>query len=178
MAVSDPKRINVSQKNLNLTTHWKISERSEWEEGCQESQGMQTYLNSVWGDPGSNRENTQKKRRKHRLNMEKDLKSLFRLHVHSCTHLLRPRNSPPPCIWAHIRGCYCSAKIDDISLWPRGERKRDGGQVDIYLLVRYGLGLMSDGPGQEGMAHTELWNCGKHGLTEYHVFSFAEKCVV
>ncbi len=31
-----------------------------------------------------------------------------------------PANPPPPPtrIWAHIRGCYWSAKIDDISLWP------------------------------------------------------------
>jgi hypothetical protein len=37
---------------------------------------------------------------------ELDLKSLFGLHVHSCTHWLRPRNPPPPPsaprIWAHI----------------------------------------------------------------------------
>ncbi len=30
------------------------------------------------------------------FNMELDLQSLFGLHVHSCTHWLRPRNSPPP----------------------------------------------------------------------------------
>jgi hypothetical protein len=30
--------------------------------------------------------------RGHRLNKELDLKSLFRVHVHSCTHWLRPRN--------------------------------------------------------------------------------------
>jgi hypothetical protein len=37
--------------------------------------------------------------------------------VYSCTHWLRPRNSPPPDpIWAHIRGRYWSGKIDDISL--------------------------------------------------------------
>jgi hypothetical protein len=35
----------------------------------------------------------------HRLNMELDLQSLFGLHVHSCTHWLRPC-----CIWAHKRG--------------------------------------------------------------------------
>ncbi len=28
--------------------------------------------------------------------MELDLQSLFGLHVYSCTHCLRPRNSPPP----------------------------------------------------------------------------------
>jgi hypothetical protein len=32
----------------------------------------------------------------HRLNMELDLQSLFGLHVHSCTHWLRPRNPLPP----------------------------------------------------------------------------------
>jgi hypothetical protein len=52
----------------------------------------------------------------HRLNMELDLQSLFGLHVNSCTHWLRPRNSPSPRIWAHLRGSYWSAKIDDISL--------------------------------------------------------------
>jgi hypothetical protein len=30
------------------------------------------------------------------LNMELDLQSFFGLHVHSCTHWLRPRNSPLP----------------------------------------------------------------------------------
>ncbi len=36
---------------------------------------------------------------RHKLNMELDLKSLFRLHVHSCIHWLRPRNlSPPPAL--------------------------------------------------------------------------------
>ncbi len=39
--------------------------------------------------------------------------------MHSCTHWLRPRNSPPsPRIWAHIRGRYWPAKIDDISVQP------------------------------------------------------------
>ncbi len=54
----------------------------------------------------------------HRLNMELDLQSLFGLHVHSCTHWLRPRTPPPstPRSWAHIRGRYWSAKIDDIFL--------------------------------------------------------------
>jgi hypothetical protein len=51
-----------------------------------------------------------------RLNMELDLQSIFGLHVHSCTHWLRPRNSRPPRIWARIQGRYWSAKIDDISL--------------------------------------------------------------
>jgi hypothetical protein len=54
----------------------------------------------------------------HGLNMEVDLQSLFGLHVHSCSHWLRPRTAapPPPRIWAHIRGRDCSAKIDDIYL--------------------------------------------------------------
>ncbi len=49
----------------------------------------------------------------HRLNMKLDHKSLF---------WLRPRDSPPPppSIWAHIRGRYWSAKLDDISYpWYR-----------------------------------------------------------
>ncbi len=29
--------------------------------------------------------------------------------------------APPPHIWAHTRGRYWSAKIDDISLWPPGD---------------------------------------------------------
>jgi hypothetical protein len=52
------------------------------------------------------------------LNVELDLQSSLGLHVHSCTHRLRPRNRLPPCIWAHIRGRHWSAKIDDISLCP------------------------------------------------------------
>jgi hypothetical protein len=32
----------------------------------------------------------------HRLNMELDLQNLFGLHVHNCTHWLRPRNPLPP----------------------------------------------------------------------------------
>jgi hypothetical protein len=52
--------------------------------------------------------------------MELDLQSLFGLHVHSCTHylILQLPPSPLPRIWAHIRGRYWSAKIDDISLKP------------------------------------------------------------
>jgi hypothetical protein len=41
--------------------------------------------------------------------MKLDLQSLFKLHVHSCIHWLRPRNHQPPPI------CYWSAKIDNIS---------------------------------------------------------------
>jgi hypothetical protein len=32
----------------------------------------------------------------HRLNMKLGLQRLFGLHVHSCTHWLRPRNPHPP----------------------------------------------------------------------------------
>jgi hypothetical protein len=32
----------------------------------------------------------------HRLNMMLDIQRLFGLHVHNCTHWLRPRNIPPP----------------------------------------------------------------------------------
>ncbi len=49
----------------------------------------------------------------HRLNMELDLQSFFGLHVHSKAETPQ---TPPPRIWAQIRGRYWSAKIDDISL--------------------------------------------------------------
>jgi hypothetical protein len=49
----------------------------------------------------------------HMLNMELDLQSLFGL---LCTAVLTPRLPPSLRIWAHIRGRYWSAKIDDISL--------------------------------------------------------------
>ena len=57
------------------------------------------------------------------LNMELHLQSLFGLHAHSLvtTVLISwdPATPPhPPRIWAHIRGRYWSAKIDDIYLWP------------------------------------------------------------
>ncbi len=52
--------------------------------------------------------------------MELDLLSLFVLHVHSCTHWLRPRNLPPPHLGSYIRGRYWSAKIDVISLCSPG----------------------------------------------------------
>ncbi len=44
----------------------------------------------------------------HRLNIELDLQSLFGRQG--------PRNSPLPLTWAHIRGRFWSAKIDDISI--------------------------------------------------------------
>ncbi len=40
---------------------------------------------------------------------------------------------PPPCIWAHIRGRYWSARID-ISLWPSGlSKEKSRGQV-VFLI--------------------------------------------
>jgi hypothetical protein len=57
----------------------------------------------------------------HRLNMKLDPKvylgSMSR-DMHSCTHWLRPRDSPPLSrIWTRIRGRYWSANIDDISFY-------------------------------------------------------------
>ncbi len=48
-----------------------------------------------------------------------------------------PRNPPPPRIWAHIRGRYWSAKIDDISLWPPilGPLKQRKSRKDTYVKV-------------------------------------------
>jgi hypothetical protein len=51
--------------------------------------------------------------------MELHLPSLLGLHVHGCTHWLRPCNSPPsPHIWAYVRARYWSVKTDDICLRP------------------------------------------------------------
>jgi hypothetical protein len=36
------------------------------------------------------------------LNVELDLKSLFVLHVNSCTHWIKFRNSPPPPVFGLI----------------------------------------------------------------------------
>jgi hypothetical protein len=43
--------------------------------------------------------------------------ALLGLLVHSCTHWLRSPQQPPPLprIWAHMRGRYWSAKIDDLN---------------------------------------------------------------
>jgi hypothetical protein len=51
--------------------------------------------------------------------MELDLQSLFGLHVLEQQYsLAETPYPPPPRIWAHIKGHYWSAKIDDISLRP------------------------------------------------------------
>ncbi len=74
--------------------------------------------------------------------MELDLQSLFRLHVHSRTHWLSSRYPPPsPRFWAHIRGCYWPAKIDDISKWPPGYYKLDKGRE--YWKIYRGPGFLS-----------------------------------
>ncbi len=57
----------------------------------------------------------------HRLNMELDLQSLFGVGFMCPAVFISwdPANTPPPPpphIWAHIRGRYWSAKIDDNSL--------------------------------------------------------------
>ncbi len=55
--------------------------------------------------------------------MELDLQSLYGLHVHSCTHWLRPRNPTPanPRIWANIRSrALLVSQDNDISLWLLG----------------------------------------------------------
>ncbi len=62
--------------------------------------------------------------RTHWLNMELDLQSFFGLHVQSCMYsVAKTPQCPFPRIWAHVRGRYCSAKIDDISLRPPGPTK-------------------------------------------------------
>jgi hypothetical protein len=45
----------------------------------------------------------------HRLNIKLDLRSLFGLHVYSCTHWLRPRNpSPTPHLGSYTRALLVS----------------------------------------------------------------------
>jgi hypothetical protein len=52
-----------------------------------------------------------------RLNMELDLQSLFGLHVRSSlAETPQPPPPPSPRIWAHRRGRYWSAKMDNISV--------------------------------------------------------------
>ncbi len=51
----------------------------------------------------------------HRLNTELDLKVYL---VSMCTVVLIGSQPPLAPIWAHIRGRFWSARIDDISLWP------------------------------------------------------------
>ncbi len=51
----------------------------------------------------------------HMLNIGLHLQSLFRLHVRSCAHWLRPRNPfPHPPHLGSFKRCYWSATIDDI----------------------------------------------------------------
>jgi hypothetical protein len=55
----------------------------------------------------------------HRLNMELDLQSLFGLHVHSCTHWLKPRNSPlPPHFGSFTRALLVSQDRRHIFVTP------------------------------------------------------------
>ncbi len=67
--------------------------------------------------------------------------SLFGLPVHhSCTHWLRPATR----IWAHIRGRYWSAKIDDIPLRTTGSKARGPSLVGFTQYIyseRGGIGL-------------------------------------
>jgi hypothetical protein len=57
--------------------------------------------------------------------------------VHSCTHWLRPRNSPPyPVFGLVLRGRYWSAKIDDISLKPPGS---GGMHPCVHILLAWRL---------------------------------------
>ncbi len=53
--------------------------------------------------------------------MELDLQSFVWAsfaQLYSLAEIPQSTPSPPPRIWAHIRGRYWSTKIDDISLWP------------------------------------------------------------
>ncbi len=77
------------------------------------------FIHGMFSNRALGEQCVQSATRRHRLNMEVDLQSLFGLHssmscdVHSCSHWLRPRNSLPPPV---LRGRYWLAKINDISL--------------------------------------------------------------
>jgi hypothetical protein len=63
------------------------------------------------------------------LNMELDLHSLFELHVHSCTHWLRPRNSPlPPHLGSYTRALLVSQDRRRLFVTPLGRRKMQYGR--------------------------------------------------
>ncbi len=51
----------------------------------------------------------------HRLNMKLDLQSLFGLLFIAVLIGWDPATPPLPRIWAHIRGRYWSAKIEDLA---------------------------------------------------------------
>ncbi len=60
----------------------------------------------------------------HRLNIELDLQSLFGLHVHSCTHWLRPRNPPPPAFGLYTRALLVSQDRRHLFVIPWKSRIR------------------------------------------------------
>jgi hypothetical protein len=53
---------------------------------------------------------------RNRLNIELDLTKVIWVPFAQLYSLAETPHPPPPRIWAHIRGRYWSAKIDDISL--------------------------------------------------------------
>jgi hypothetical protein len=54
--------------------------------------------------------------------MDLDLQSLFGLHVHSCTHWLRPRTPPPPPrhLGSYTRALLVSQNRRHLFVTPRG----------------------------------------------------------
>ncbi len=77
---------------------------------------------------------------KHRLNMQLNLQIFFGLHVHSCTHWLRPRNSPPPRIWAHTRSLLVSQDRRHlfVTAWLEGLHKKYAEKVYIHAYLQVG----------------------------------------
>ncbi len=70
----------------------------------------------------------------HRLNMALDLQSLFGLHVHSCTHWLRPRNPPPsPHLGSYTRALLVSQDRRHLFVTPL--REAVSRRLEIYYTV-------------------------------------------
>ncbi len=79
----------------------------------------------------------------HRLNMGLDLRSLFGLHVHSCTHWLRPRNSPPPPSFGLIYEGAIGQNRRHLIVTPWIDQHASVGAVNFANLAGGGGGLIN-----------------------------------
>ncbi len=103
----------------------------------------------------------------HMLNMDIDLPSLLWLHVHSCTHWLRPRKTPlpqPPHLGSYTRALLVSQDRRPISLCdPLSEQHRCGGIGEAKRRAYLANGSREAGdppPSREGRGCP-----GRHGIT-------------
>jgi hypothetical protein len=99
----------------------------------------------------------------HRLNMKLDLQSLFGL---LCTAVLIVWDfvtPPSPSIWAHLRGRYWAAKIDDTSLWPPGKNGCGGGGILVCVISNREMCEVSAGKRKIGCGWIWIVNVGGRG---------------